>query len=56
MESAQLQRIPNDTKALTVEESKKILNLVEEFEDLDDVQNVYHNLELTEEVMAALEN
>ncbi len=56
VESAQLQRIPNDTKALTVEESKKILNLVEEFEDLDDVQNVYHNLELTEEVMAALEN
>ncbi len=52
-ENAELQRIPNDTKQLSTEESKKILRIVEEFEDLDDVQNVYHNLEITEEVMAS---
>ena len=32
-----------------------IIRLVEALEDLDDVQNVYHSLELTEAAMAALE-
>jgi YebC/PmpR family DNA-binding regulatory protein len=55
-ENAELQRIPNDTKQLNVEESKKIVRVIEEFEDIDDVQNVFHNLEMTEEVMASLED
>jgi transcriptional/translational regulatory protein YebC/TACO1 len=54
-ESAELQRLPNDTKELTIEESLQILKIVEEFEDDDDVQNVFHNLEVTDEVMAAME-
>ena len=54
-ESAELQRIPNDTKELTIEESVQILKIVEEFEDDDDVQNVFHNLEVTDEVIAAME-
>ncbi len=33
-----------------------IINLVEALEDLDDVQNVYHNLELSDAAMAALES
>lgn len=53
-ESAQLQRIPNNTSALGIEAAQKILKMVEEFEDIDDVQNVYHNLELTDEVAQAL--
>lgn len=55
-ESASLQRIPNDTKELSVEDSKKILNMIEEFEDIDDVQNVYHSLEMTDDLMAAMED
>lgn len=55
VESADLQRIPNDTKTLTLEESLQILRIVEEFEDDDDVQNVFHNLEVTEEVEAAMD-
>lgn len=55
VENAELQRIPNDYKQIDVNEAKKVLSMVEEFEDLDDVQNVYHNLELTDEVMAELE-
>ena len=31
------------------------MKLVEALEDLDDVQNVYHNLELSEAALAALE-
>jgi len=54
-ENAELQRIANNTKTLTVDESLQILKIVEEFEELDDVQNIYHNLEVTDEVIAAME-
>jgi YebC/PmpR family DNA-binding regulatory protein len=55
IENAQLQRIPNDTKKLDLETAQKVLRIIEEFEDVDDVQYVYHNLEMTEELMKALE-
>lgn len=54
-ESAALQRIPNDTKELPVEDAVQILKIVEEFEDDDDVQNVFHNLEETDEVLEAMD-
>lgn len=53
-ESARLERIPNDTKELGVEEARKVLKLIDLFEDDDDVQQVYHNLELTEALMQEL--
>lgn len=55
VENAELRRIPNDMKTLDVQQGLKLLRLVEDFEDNDDVQAVYHNLELTEELMAAME-
>lgn len=55
IENAELQRIPNNTKELPVEEAKKVLKTIEEFEDIDDVQNVYHNLELTDAVAEAMQ-
>jgi len=54
-ESQSLQRIPNTTNPLDVDESKKVLKLVERLEEDDDVQNVYHNLEFTPELEAALQ-
>ncbi len=54
IENAQLERIPNTTKKLDVDEAKKIIRIIDEFEDLDDVQNIYHNLEMTPELEAAL--
>jgi YebC/PmpR family DNA-binding regulatory protein len=53
-ESAELQRIPLDTKQLETEPALKIMKVIEDFEEDDDVQNVYHNLELTEELLAAM--
>lgn len=53
-EEALLKRVPNDTKKLDVESAKKVLRLIEALEDDDDVQNVYHNLEMTDELAAAL--
>ena len=55
-EMAELQRIPNETKKLSLEDSRKILKIIEEFEDDDDVQNVFHNLEMTEEIMNDMDN
>jgi YebC/PmpR family DNA-binding regulatory protein len=55
IENATLQRIPLDTKKLDLETSQKLLKLFEEFEELDDVQSIYHNLEVTEELLEAME-
>jgi transcriptional/translational regulatory protein YebC/TACO1 len=55
VENASLQRIPNDYKTTDTATAVKLLKLVDEFEENDDVQNVYHNLEITDEIMAAME-
>ncbi len=55
IEHAELQRIPNDTKELDLESAQRVLKMIEDFEDLDDVQNVYHNLEMSDELMKAME-
>jgi YebC/PmpR family DNA-binding regulatory protein len=40
---------------VTVDTVRKILRLVDALEELDDVQDVYHNMEMTEEIAAALD-
>ncbi|WP_047096781.1 YebC/PmpR family DNA-binding transcriptional regulator [Chryseobacterium lactis] len=52
--SAELQRIPNNTKEVNMDQFKANMKMLERFEDDDDVQNVYHNMEITEELMNAL--
>lgn len=49
--NAGLQRIPLNTVKLPVKEAAKIIELTEKFEEDDDVQDVYHNLELTDELL-----
>jgi len=49
-ETVELQRIPNETKALNLETSLKIMKMIDAFEDDDDIQNVFHNLEITDEL------
>jgi len=56
LESSEIQRFPNNTKTLGLEEAKKVLKLIDKLEEDEDVQNVFHNLELTEEVMSQLDN
>lgn len=54
VQNAELQRIPLDMKALSLEQAQDILKLIDAFEDDDDVQNVFHNMELTDELIALL--
>jgi transcriptional/translational regulatory protein YebC/TACO1 len=49
--SAEIQQIPTTMAELDVAEQKKVLKLLDALEDNDDVQNVYHNLELSEEAL-----
>jgi YebC/PmpR family DNA-binding regulatory protein len=51
IESAELQRLPKTSVKLDKDAGQKVLKLVDIFEEDDDVQNVYHNLELTDEIM-----
>jgi YebC/PmpR family DNA-binding regulatory protein len=44
IESAEFERIPNDTKEVTAEQREVIEKLIERFEEDDDVQNVFHNM------------
>lgn len=53
-ESAELQRIPNDTKSLNVEDGLKVMKVIDIFEDDDDVQNVFHNLEITDDLINSM--
>jgi YebC/PmpR family DNA-binding regulatory protein len=50
-ESASLQRIPKETTKLDIESARKVMKLIDMFEEDDDVQDVYHNLEISEELM-----
>jgi YebC/PmpR family DNA-binding regulatory protein len=56
IENASVQRIPNDYKKLDPQFALKVLRLVDEFEDNDDVQSVYHNIEITDEIIKAMED
>lgn len=56
LESSELQRFPNNTKALGLEEAKLVLKLIDKLEEDEDVQNVFHNMEMGEELMAQLDN
>jgi len=40
---------------VTVEDVKKVMRLVDRLEELDDIQSVYHTMELTDEIAAALD-
>lgn len=46
--NAESERVPNSTTALTAEQQEEIYTLIEKFEEDEDVQAVFHNMEETE--------
>ena len=44
--SSDFERIPQVVKQLTIDKQKEVLQLIEKIEDDEDVQNVYHSLEI----------
>jgi transcriptional/translational regulatory protein YebC/TACO1 len=53
--AADFAMIPSITVPLDKEGAEKILALVDMLEDLDDVQNVYTNADISEDIMAQME-
>lgn len=50
--TAELIMKPNQTLTLDAHEASQLLNFIDQLDELDDVSNVYHNLELTDELLA----
>jgi YebC/PmpR family DNA-binding regulatory protein len=54
-ESASVTMVPLNTVQCAGEDAEKVLKLIDALEDNDDVQNVYANFEIPDEVMATLD-
>ncbi|NOQ93416.1 MAG: YebC/PmpR family DNA-binding transcriptional regulator, partial [Methylophaga sp.] len=52
--SSEVTMHPETTIALDAKDAEKALTMIDAFEDLDDVQNVYTNADFSDEVMAQL--
>lgn len=55
VKSAELTRIPRNTVSLPEQDTIQVLNLIEALEDVDDVQRVYSNLEVSDDIYEKLE-
>lgn len=55
VKGAELVMEPVTTTVVPVEDARKVLRLVDRLEELDDIQTVYHTMELTDEIAAALD-
>lgn len=55
-EDAELRMVPNQEIELSVDQTMQVMRCIEALEELDDVQNVYSNLHISDEVMASLES
>lgn len=55
VKGAELVMEPSTPTSVTVEDAKKVFRLVDRLEESDDIQTVYHTMELTDEIAAALE-
>lgn len=54
-ENAEVTLVPSTKAELDITTAPKLLRLIDALEDLDDVQEVYHNGDMSDEVAAALE-
>ncbi len=53
-EEAELRMIANQEMELDVDDTLQVLRSIDGIEELDDVQNVFHNMRISEEAMSAL--
>ena len=56
IQNSELQRVPITTKNISASEAEKVIKLLDLLEENDDVQQVFHNMVLSEEILEAMEN
>jgi YebC/PmpR family DNA-binding regulatory protein len=54
IEDAELSQVPKTLMTLGEKETLQLMNMIEALEELDDVQQVYSNLDISEEILAAV--
>ncbi len=54
-ENAEVTMRAENTTSLELEDAQKMMTMLERLEDLDDVQNVYSNADISEEILAGME-
>ena len=54
VESSELTQIPKTTMELDEADAKKVLGLIDALEELDDVQDVYANFDISDDVLATI--
>ncbi|HEY3609728.1 MAG TPA: YebC/PmpR family DNA-binding transcriptional regulator [Pseudonocardiaceae bacterium] len=54
-ESAEASFLPSMTVSLDADGARKVFRLIDALEDCDDVQNVYSNFDVSDDIMAALD-
>jgi len=55
IEEAVLQYVPKQELILDTDKTIKVMRIIEELENLDDVQNVFSNMQITEDALKVLE-
>ena len=53
--NSELLRIPNSTKTISLKQSELVLKLLDKLEEDEDVQQVFHNMKLTDEILKAID-
>jgi YebC/PmpR family DNA-binding regulatory protein len=54
IEDAELAQVPKTLMTLSEKDTLQVMNMIEALEELDDVQQVYSNLDISEEILAAV--
>jgi YebC/PmpR family DNA-binding regulatory protein len=54
VEDAELSQVPKTVMTLGERETLQVMNMIESLEELDDVQQVYSNLDISEEILATV--
>lgn len=55
-EESEMRLVPDNTVEVGLEDARKITNIIAKLEEQEDVQNVYSNFDMSDEVAAQLEN
>lgn len=55
VKGVELTMLPTTPSEVTVSDAKKVMRLIDRLEELEDLQNVYHTMDITEEIAEALD-
>ncbi len=56
IDEAELRMIPTNEIELSVDQTLQVLRTIDSLEELDDIQNVFHAMRISDDVLAALES